>query len=174
MTDRRISDGRTFCFLAFDVANSIDLSSIPAELRPERTQIVHRRPAPEYVEYVDPPVEISLGTAEVRVGETHLSSNVTARLFDFGAVSISFALPAPGRLGDLPAFAQGLATDAALAGKARRLLEDLMPRITGSLHRPGLNDLVEDYYVFHLAALDFVRQLAELDGRLGPAAAFRH
>jgi hypothetical protein len=79
---------------------------------------------------------------------------VTARLFDFGAVSISFALPLPSALGQLPRFAQELAADTAMAAKARRLLEELAPRLAGCLERQGLNELVEDYYIFHLSALE--------------------
>ncbi len=150
MNDTRIVEGRVVCLFAFDVASAIDLASVPPELRPERARIAPRRPAPEYVGYANPPVEISLGEQTVSGNPV----SVTARLFDFGAVSISWSFPTPGALGDLPAVAQALAADAEMGRLARRLLEGLVERIAACLERPGLNDLVEDYFVFQIAALD--------------------
>ncbi len=145
--------GSAYCFFAFDVADSITLSAIPDQLRPHRVQIAHRHPAPEYVEYADPPVEIALGERQVELDGRTLRANVVARLFDFGAVSISYVLPLPGDLRALPSFAQDLTADVAIETEARRLLVDLVGRVAGCLHRPGLNDLMEDYYVFHVAIL---------------------
>jgi len=154
MNDPRIVEGRILCLFAFDVASGIDLERVPADLRPERARIAHRRPAPEYVGYANPPVEVTLGDQTVTVGTQPHSVTVTARLFDFGAVSISWTLPMPGALGDLPAVAQTLAGDAGMARLARGLLEGLVARIAPCLERPGLNDLVEDYFIFQVAALD--------------------
>lgn len=146
--------GNASCFFAYDVADSIRLAQIPAELRPGRVQILHRHPAPEYVEYADPPVEIALGDREVEIAGRTLRATVTARLFDFGAVSISYVLPLPGDLQALPALAQDLVADVEMEAQARTMLEDLMGRIAACVDRPGLNELVEDYYVFQVAELE--------------------
>ena len=154
MSQTRIVEGRVLCLFAFDVASAIELASIPSDLRPERARIAPRRPAPEYVGYANPPVEISLGEQRVGVGGRSAAVSVTARLFDFGAVSISWSLPMPDTLGDLPGVAQALAAETELGRLARRLLEGLVERIAPCLERPGLNDLVEDFFVFQIAALD--------------------
>lgn len=148
----RIRDGRLHAFFAFDVSNAIELDAIPSILRPERARILNRRPAPEYVEYAVPPVDLVLGERELPVPGGAARTAPGARLFDFGAISVSFALPLPGDLGALPAFAQAIPQEA-LAREARRVVEELVGELGGALRGVGMNELVEDYFVFHLAAL---------------------
>ncbi len=149
----RIRSGRAVAWFAFDVAHAIDLERVPTVLRPERARLVGRRPAPEYVNYAVPPIEVALGERTVALPDGPASAAVSARLFDFGAVSIGLSLPQGGRLADLPARAQALGR-ADLAAVARRCLEELVADAQPAFSRLGLNDLVEDYYVFELRALD--------------------
>jgi hypothetical protein len=149
----RIRDGRLHAFFAFDVSNAIDLHAIPSVLRPERARILHRRPAPEYVEYAVPPVDVVLGERKLELPGGAARAAAGARLFDFGAISVSFTLPLPADLGALPAFAQALPQEA-LGAEARRVVEELVGELGGALRGVGLNELVEDYFVFHIAALE--------------------
>ena len=149
----QIRDGRLHAFFAFDVSNAIDLQAIPSVLHPERARILHRRPAPEYVEYAVPPVDVVLGEREIRVPGGAARAAAAARLFDFGAISVSFTLPLPSDLAALPAFAQAIPQEG-LAAEARKVVEELVGELGGALRGVGLNELVEDYFVFHLAALE--------------------
>ena len=151
MTPLQILDGRVLALFAFDVGDAIDLEAIPAVLRPERAQLVRRRPAPAYVQYAVPPVEIALGERPVRLPAGDVAATVSARLFDFGAVSLTFALPAPTTLAALADVSHALATDADLVSAARAALQALVADIAPAIGRLGLNDLIEDYYVFQLA-----------------------
>jgi hypothetical protein len=149
----RVRSGRVVALFAFDVAAAIDLHSIPSVLRPERSQIIRRRPAPEYVSYAEPPVDIALGERELELGGEKQRAALSARLFDFGAVSVALALGLDVPLSALPALAQELAR-ADLAALARRALHELVEEIRPAFRELGLNEFVEDYYVFELRTLE--------------------
>jgi hypothetical protein len=148
----RIRDGRLFGFFAFDSADSIDLEAIPRVLRPERARIAPRR-APESVRWELPPVEITLGERTIPTPAGPLRAETTARLFDFGAVSIGFAVPLAGDLASLARLSESVA--AADAGSAARaVLQEVLAEIRPALRGSGADDLVEDYWVFQVATLD--------------------
>ena len=154
MATLQISEGRVLALFAFDVGDSIDLDAIPAVLRPERAQIVRQKPAPAYVQYAVPPVEIILADRPVALQTGCVRAAVSARLFDFGAVSLTFSLPAPPTLAELAALAHYLADDVDLTREARQALQSVVSEIQPAIGRLGINDLIEDYYVFQLARCD--------------------
>lgn len=148
----RIRDGRLFGFFAFDAADSIDLEAIPRVLRPERARIEPRR-APESVRWAVPPVEVPIGERALPGASGALRAETSARLFDFGAISIGFTLPLAGDLATLAHFAASVsAADAASA--ARAVLRELLSEIRPALRGTGVDDLVEDYWVFQVAAFE--------------------
>jgi hypothetical protein len=149
----RVQNGRVVALFAFDVAAAIDLQSIPSVLRPERSQIIRRRPAPEYVNYTEPPVEIALGERDLELGGEKRRAVLSARLFDFGAVSVAFAFGLETPLETLPVLAQEIAR-ADLLGLARQALQELVLEIRPAFRDLGLNELVEDYYLFELRTLE--------------------
>jgi hypothetical protein len=149
----RIVAGRVHALFAFDVANAIDLEAIPSVLRPGRASLTPRKPAPEYLRYTVAPVELTLGERRLSLGGASVTAHVTARLFDFGAISLDWTLPSPPRLADLPVLAEALArADGAL--QSRRLLDELVSDIGPALRGFAANELVEDYYVFQIDGLD--------------------
>jgi len=149
----RIAGGRVLALFAFDVASAIDLEAIPSVLRPGRARLTPRKPAPEYVRYAVAPVELSLGERTLALGSASAQAHVTARLFDFGGVSIVWTLRPPPCLGDLPVLAEALAR-ADGAAQSRRLLDELLTEIRPALQGDGPSELVEDYYVFQVDALE--------------------
>lgn len=153
MSGARIREGRALGFFAFDTADSIDLAAIPDVLRPERERFVSRRPAPGYLGWAVPPVALALGERDVPLRGAVARAGVSARLFDFGAVSLTLSLALPDAIGALPAFAESLA-QSDVAGFARSLLHELLPEIRPALAGHGESALVEDYWVFWLAALE--------------------
>ncbi len=149
----RIAQGRVFALFAFDVANAIDLEAVPSVLKPDRARLTPRKPAPEYVSYSVAPVELSLGDRVLAFDGRTLPAAVTARLFDFGAISLTYAMPAPERLSELPPLAEALArTDA--AAQARRVLDELLGEIRPALQGAAPGERAEDYYVFQVDAFD--------------------
>jgi hypothetical protein len=142
--------GRTLCFVMFDVAEALDLAAVPEALRPAPAPIVLRKPAPPYVAYDVAPMLVELGELSVPIGAKTAVASASARLFDFGVISVCLAFALPDELDALPAYAQALA-NSGLVAEARRICDALLAALGPALRRPGPSDLVEDYFVFHVA-----------------------
>jgi hypothetical protein len=148
----RILDGRVFAFVAFDVGFEIDLEHARRLLDGTRvTGLRQDRPAPAEERYPDPPVEVVLGEQRLSTGVT---AAVSARLFDFGVISIGFVLPAPATLADLAPYGRALHEQAGLVAAADGCLRALMPRVAPAVARLEIADLSEDYLVFQVSALE--------------------
>jgi hypothetical protein len=165
----RILDGRVFAFVAFDVGFEIDLEQARRLLDGTRTTGLRQdRPAPPGVRYPEPPVEVALGEQALQTG---LTATVSARLFDFGVVSIGFVLPAPDALADLAPFGRALHEQAGLVAAADGLLRALMPRVAPAVARMDVADLAEDYVVFQVSALEGQPDAAAVVRAAGPELA---
>lgn len=142
-----LGSARAIALCAFDVAIAIDLERIPAMLQPGRARIVGRKPAPPYLRYAVAPVEIALGERRLAVGAEGATARVTARVFDFGALSIALEIDLPPDLAAFPAAAAALsrldvARDAAMVRD--ELLADIRPALEAAI----TSEVVEDYVVF--------------------------
>jgi hypothetical protein len=147
--------GTLIGLFSFDVGYEIDLPRVralagegePAELR-------SRRAAPAHLAYATPPVQIGLGTREVALGDTRVASAASARVHEFGAVTILLQTPLDLPVDALPPLTSTLAGAGPLEDAARALLEGLFARIRPAIAKPGLNRFVEDYYVLQVDRFD--------------------
>jgi hypothetical protein len=148
----RILDGRVFAFFAFDIGFEIDLEHARRLLDGTRAAgLKQDRPAPAEVRYPDLPVEVSLGEQQL---ETGVTASVSARLFDFGVVSIGYTLPAPATLADLAPYGRALLEQAGLAAVADGHMRALVPRVAPAVKRLEIADLSEDYIVFQVSTVE--------------------
>jgi hypothetical protein len=148
----RILDGRVFAFFAFDIGFEIDLEHARRLLDGTRVAgLKQDRPAPAELRYPDLPIEVALG--EQRLGTGAIAS-VSARLFDFGVVSIGFTLPVPATLADLAPYGRALFEQGGLVAIADAHLRALVPRVESAVKRLDIADLCEDYLVFQVSALE--------------------
>jgi hypothetical protein len=149
----RILDGRVFAFFAFDIGFEIDLEHARRLLDGTRAAgLKQDRPAPAELRYPDLPVEVSLGEQRLDTGVT---ASVSARLFDFGVVSIGYAIPAPATLADLAPYGRALLEQAGLAAVADRQMRALVPRVAPAVKRLEIADfLCEDYIVFQVSTVE--------------------
>ena len=153
----RIVDGRLFAFVAFDVGFEMDLEKARTLLHGTRVPALRQdRPTPPEVDYPEAPVELNLGEQRL-LGDT--VAVVTARLFDFGVVSVSFTLPLPAGLEDLAPYGRQLLDQVGLVRLAQAHVDALIPRVAPAVTRLGVADLSEEYFVF---------QIGELEGRPDP------
>ena len=133
--------------IALDRALDLLATSGPDRRRPTRSEAVA-------IQIPNPPIAVSLGTARLDVQGQSVHADVSARVFDFGVVSMRARI-AVGP--DLPwsAFADwGTAVHAApwsdpLADARDRLLS----RIAPAVDQPDLSAITEDYTVFQLDRL---------------------
>lgn len=184
----RITQGQVVALFAFDVGYEVSLDRLAALSAATPAQPISRKKqTPPYLQYTRPPQVLNLGAAEPLAGRAGV---VQARVFDFGAVSISFRWPLAGAveaaadaasgaaddspaalpLDELPALSHQLYNcnlEAEAEAKVRVLLEGIRPAVT----EPHLKPLVEDYYLFILERLDAPLTGEELLARHRPALA---
>jgi len=166
----RVTRGTGYLYFAYDVGQVIDLDAaahlltVPAEPAVVR----HRRPAPRYFQYEEPPLRVRLGVPALPIGGRSTHEGAEAVLFDFGAASIRYTVPLEGPFEGL------IPLSAAMEEETGPLVEDAKLRITGLLEavraavtNPHLAALAEDYVVYRIAELDPPTLPADLLGAHG-------
>jgi hypothetical protein len=142
--------------IALDKAFDLLASSAPERRRPSRGEA-------QTIQIPNPPVTAGLGAERIEIAGRPVDVELSARMFDFGVVSLRAKVGAHPGLG-WNAFADwGAAVGAApwneLLARAR---DRLLARIGPAIEQPGLSHVTEDYTVFR------VHQLLATDGT--PAA----
>jgi hypothetical protein len=176
-----IRTGTCFALYGFEVAHAIDLDLAERVLAaPERVRIKAPRRAPSYFEYRPAPLRVTVQSEPLAVGTWRTSPTAEIVVYDFGAVSVGFAIPLAGPLDDLPALAEGLSGNQELAAAARREVDQLVAALAGAVTRPHIPGVVEDYAIFQVAEFaepcdpdDLAGVYAELVGRVLRAEARR-
>jgi hypothetical protein len=168
--------GQLIGLFSFDVGYEIDLVRARAIAGAgDSEEAPRRRAAPAHLAYASPPLRLPLGTPVVTVGAETVTATASARIHDFGAVSILLQSPLDLELDALPALTSTLTGAGPLEDAARRLLEALYERILPAIVKPGLNRFVEDYYVLQVDRIEPPTTIAELLAQGQPllAAALR-
>jgi hypothetical protein len=162
----RIEDGAVLVYRLFDVADAVDLAAAEravvgaaggadggrARLRLEGSQ------SATAVELPRPPVQLALGPREVPLDSGPRRAEASARVYDYGVVSIRYRIPvAPGTaVADLVPLAEELFVDPtpALDAAARREAEELARVLAPALEKAHAWDGLESYQVFLVRKLE--------------------
>jgi hypothetical protein len=149
-----IARGTCRSLFAYEVAQAIDLDAAERRLLAgaERQTIKHKRRAPASFEYRPAPLRVTRGGSVHDLGGYRTAAGVEVVLYDFGAVSVSYAIPIAGPLSGLPALAEELWGNERLLADSRRQVDDLLSVLGDAANRPRVADFVEDYSVFHIEA----------------------
>ena len=169
-----VTSGAVLSYRLFDVAYSIDLAKAEAiwaqtvRTGSSRGRLVMT--PPKAVAFGVPPLALGLGPVTLDLPDGPLQALVTARLFDFGVVSLMVRVPVNGLPWD--AFGRRLnAVDALLGAEAGTslwpdLLDRLRQGIGEAVVRPLAAPLEEDYIVGIVNGLDRPILAEELPGVL--------
>lgn len=151
--DLTIARGTCFPLFAYEVAQAIDLDAAERRIRAgtERQTVKQKRRAPAYFEYRPAPLHVTRDGEELVVAGYRSAPGVEVVLYDFGAVSVSYAIPLVGPFARLPALAGELWGNERLAADSRRHVEQLVGTLGAAAVRPRIADLVEDYSIFQIA-----------------------
>ncbi len=164
MPDLTIARGTCFPLFAYEVAYAIDLDA--AERRvlaaKERQTVKSKRRAPAFFEYRPPPLRVTQQGDPVALGAYQTAPGVEVVLYDFGAVSVSYAIPLEGRLSALPQLSADLWGNLALMADSRAHVERLLGTLGDAATRPRIADFVEDYSVFQIEAFQEACDAASL------------
>ncbi len=154
MADLTIARGTCYPLFAYEVAYAIDLDA--AERRvlaaKERQTVKSKRRAPAFFEYRPAPLRVTQQGAPVAVGSYCTAPGVEVVLYDFGAVSVSYAIPLEGRLSALPQLSADLWGNVELMADSRAQVERLLATLGDAATRPRIASFVEDYSVFQIEA----------------------
>ena len=151
----RVRGGATL-YRIYDVGYSIDLeraarilaARTPARVRPERREA-------EAIRIANLPITLPLGPARLTAAGSSYDVELSARIFDFGVVSLRMRVPAPAEIGwqEFVEFGNrigsGADAQAIFDGELARLLAELAPAV----ERMGVATVTEDYTVFRVATL---------------------
>jgi len=145
----RIS-GYTLALFAFDIGFQIDLDAVgKLEGEATRQRIVRaRRPAPVWFDYAPPPVRLMDEGDPVTIEGLATERGVEMLIYDFGAVLLTYRLPLPPTISDLPGLSVRLYSHQTLEADARARAKRLVETIHRAIERPKLSSAVEDYVVF--------------------------
>jgi len=154
MADLTIARGTCYPLFAYDAAYTIDLDA--AERRvlaaKERQTVKSKRRAPAFFEYRPRPLRVAQESVPVAIGSYRTAPSVEVVLYDFGAVSVSYAISIEGPLAVLPQLSADLWGNQELMADSRAQVERLLRTLGDAAIRPRIADFVEDYSVFQIEA----------------------
>ena len=171
--DLVIAKGTCFPVFAYEVAQAIDLDAAERRLLAgaERQTIKHKRRAPAYFEYEPAPLRVARQAEEHALASYRTSPGVELVLYDFGAVSVSYAIPLAGSLASAAGLASELWGNERLLADSRGHVERLLQDLGDAAVRPRIADFVEDYSIFLVEAFTDTCDAAALWTEYAPQVA---
>ncbi len=148
--------GAAVVYRLFDVGYEISLDralELLAASAPERVRPLHGEA--QAIHIPNPPISVVLGDASLVIDGQHCAAKVSARLFDFGVVSLRVTVPAPDELNwaQFSAFGNAVNSDTTIATLMDGHLQLLRDRVAPAIKRPLLAPVSEEYVVYRLTAL---------------------
>ena len=149
-------DGSAVVYRLFDVGYEIALDralDLLAGSAPERVRPV--RGEAQALQIVNPPVTVILGHERVAVGGVERPIEISARVFDFGVVSLRARVELPPAMpwDEFSALGLALETAPAMTALFSQHLRLLTERIAVAVERPMLASQTEDYVVYRVSRL---------------------
>ena len=151
-----VKKGVCCALYAYDVGLSIDLDACKKQIASwmQNATVRQNRRAPKYFDYRPAPLPVTQSVTPCKIGAHAISAEVDLLLYDFGGVSVSYEIPFSGGLDTLRDISCQLVESDVLLDDSRRRVEELLKAIQGSVARPGIADLVEDYVVLQIDEYD--------------------
>jgi hypothetical protein len=137
---------------AYDAARSINLELAERRVHEatQRQTMPHKRRAPSYFEYQQPPLRISQDTEPVDVGKFRSRGSVDLLLYDFGAVTVTYSFLINGPFADLLQLSEELYDNEFLLSDSRVRVSQLLRVMGEAATQASLAPVVEDYVIFHI------------------------
>ncbi len=148
--------GSAIAYRLFDVGYAIDLeralallsASAPERVRPARGE-------GQALQISNPPITVSLGGAVLAVDETAHDVELSARIFDFGVVSLRVRVRPSASCSweQFTAFGQRLEHHPGMNALVQDQLQLLCERMRPAIERPAVAGVHEDYTVFRITEI---------------------
>jgi len=145
--------GGVTVYRLFDVGYEIDLAAALEYLAP--SDAARARPVRSEAQALlipNPPITVRLGTERVALLGQELSVAISARIFDFGVVSVRAHVSAPAEMPwpDFVALALGVDAAAEIPDLLDRYVALLTQRTARAIVKPSLASVREDYTIFRI------------------------
>jgi hypothetical protein len=153
-----LKDAHVLCYRLFDIGDEIDLERcrlLVANQGESVRRLQLKREGAEYLQLSNPPLAIDIGTRELTVSDEKHAVQLSARLFDFGAVSIQARVPVhtPLSIGALIPFADALYDSEAVTAMCQREVERLEKVLAEAIQKPHHWSQSEAYSVIWVTGL---------------------
>jgi hypothetical protein len=151
--DGTVQSGSIHVMRFYDIASEIDLEALQATADTAATRIRLQRTEPKAVDFGVPPVELALG--KVLIPELGLAGEASARIFEFGAASITVRLAVSNVA--WPEFARltNAVDQWAVSQEPWPWLGHLMRIVQPHATRPDVkHDLIEDYLIAIVSSIN--------------------
>ena len=134
--------------IRLDQALDLLAASAPERVRPVRGE-------GQAIQIPNPPITVVLGTEIMAVQEWRLEVEVSARIFDFGVISLRVRIPTPGELSwrEFTDFGTAVDEPAVVHELFEQHLRLLMTRIGAAIDRAEVAPVTEDYIVYRVNRL---------------------
>ncbi len=148
--------GSAIAYRLFDVGYAIDLDralDLLAASAPERVRPI--RGEGQALQINNPPITVWLGGEVLVVDETAHDVELSARIFDFGVVSLRVRVRPPAACDweQFTTFGRRLEHHAGITALVHAQLERLCERMRPAIERPAVAGVHEDYTVFRITHL---------------------
>jgi hypothetical protein len=168
--ERLTVEGGVMAYRLHDVGYELNLDRAFELLGPEAPARAHpARDEAKALLVKNPPLSLVLGTETLDTSIGRVTAEVSARLYDFGVLSVRLAARCGGALpwSEYAAFASSVERCALRETALSRHLEPLLGRLGPAIDRPQLAPVSEDYMILR------VDRLATRDGGSVPTARLR-
>jgi len=163
----RIRKGSILLYRCFDIAEEVNLSRVEEILTQEaspKERLKLSRPTGQAIVIRNAPITVSLGETPISIMNREYAAETTARIWDYGVLSILFHLTIPEGTdwNQLLGKAAALESHQEIDAAARKRAKDLTARLADALQQPSEWEGLEDYTIYLLEQIDGVRNAAEL------------
>ena len=143
--------GSVLSLTLFDVCEEIDLERLGTILGAPRVEPSFKHAAPEYVRFERPPVQDHVGDVALTAGDR---VHADVKFYDYGVVSVELEKPFSGTWDDLLALAKDWIWSPTFETDATKIARERVQRAATATIKPYSRWLTEDYFIFHLRAID--------------------
>jgi hypothetical protein len=154
---------------AYDVGLEIDLvlSKQRISAQTELARIKHKGHAPHHFQFSPPPLRVMQEIAPIPVDRHSSTASADMVLYEFGGVSVSYAIPFAGTFDELIELSCRLTESSELRLDSLERVEQLMAVIGSAIVKPSVADVTEDYTIFQIDAFEGGLEVGDLCTRLG-------
>ncbi|OQA24981.1 MAG: hypothetical protein BWY59_01965 [Verrucomicrobia bacterium ADurb.Bin345] len=163
----QVRKGVCFMLYVYDLGLEVDLDQCRRSISAGSLNgdLKTNRRAPRYFDYRPAPLRMTQAISPITVGASTTSDPVEIVLYDFGGVSVTYAVPFQGGWADLRTLSAALCEAEELKTDSLRRVTELLESIRPAVKKPGVSDFVEDYLIFQIEEFDAACPVSQLNER---------